>query len=162
MHEDTMMVAQLSIESYEKRKPTLDKANAAAAKKGLTLNKLGEACNLLNVRVGAILSGQAPLEKATQGKLESALGLSSGSLDPLCAMPVRWQAGAIYRLHEAIEVYAPAIQRWFNEEFGDCILSAIDFSITCQETVGKVGERRMQVILDGKALQYSQDEGWRP
>ncbi len=61
----------------------------------------------------------------------------------------------MYRLHEAIDVYAPAIQRWMNERFGDCILSAIDFTITVEETKGKAGERRMRIILDGKALEYS-------
>jgi cyanate lyase len=102
------------------------------------------------------------LEKASQDCLEHQLGLKADSLGPLRAPPVRWNAGAIYRLHEAVDVYAPAIQRWMNEQFGDAIMSAIDFVVIAEETKGSHGERRIRIIFDGKALPYSNDEGWRP
>lgn len=160
--ERTSVVDSLAIQSYEERKPALDMANRAAHAKGLTLEALGKACNLLPIRIGAILTGQAPLEKKTQDCLESQLALKPGSLAPLVPPPVRWQAGAIYRMHEAIEVYGPALQRWLNERFGDAIMSAIDFDILVEETVGKKGEHRIRIIFDGKALPYSTDEGWTP
>jgi cyanate lyase len=155
-------VDALAEASYQQRKQVLDVANEKARSKGLTLEALGKACNLLPVRIGAILSGQAPLEKQTQECLEKQLELKEGTLDVLRNPPVRWNAGAMYRLHEAIDVYAPALQRWMNERFGDAILSAIDFTITVEETKGSKGERRMRIILDGKALDYSTDAGWRP
>jgi cyanate lyase len=160
--DNTSVVDLLATDSYEQRKPTLDLANKAAYKKGLTLEALGKTCKLLPVRVGAILTGQAPLEKATQDCLEKQLDLKAGTLDPLAPPPVRWQSGAIYRMHEAVEVYGPTIQRWMNERFGDMIMSAIDFNITVEETKGSHGERRMRIIFDGKALPYSTDEGWKP
>jgi len=160
--DNTSVVDSLALNSYEQRKPTLDLANKAAIKKGLTLETLGTACTLLPVRVGAVLTGQAPLEKATQDCLEKQLDRKAGSLDPLAPPPVRWQSGAIYRMHEAIEVYGPAMQRWMNERFGDMIMSAIDFNITVEETKGSHGERRIRIIFDGKALPYSTDEGWKP
>jgi cyanate lyase len=156
------VVDALAEASYQERKQVLDAANQAARNKGLTLEALGNACNLLPIRIGALLSGQAPLETPTQKCLEKQLGLKAGTLDPLHAPPVRWNAGAIYRLHEAIDVYAPALQRWMNERFGDAIMSAIDFAITVEETKGSHGERRMRIIFDGKALPYATDEGWRP
>lgn len=156
------VVDDLAKESYEKRKPTLDLANKAAQAKGLTLEALGKACNLLPIRIGAVLSGQAPVEKNSQACLETQLGLSQGSLAPLLAPPVRWNAGAIYRLHEAVDVYAPGIQRWMNEHFGDTIMSAIDFVVVVEETKGSHGEKRIRIIFDGKALSYSNDEGWTP
>ncbi len=162
MDANTSVVGRLAQDSFDQRQPALDMANAAAAKKGLTLEAMGSACNLLPVRIGAILSGQAPLEKPTQDSLERLLDLKPGSLDSLSPSPVRWQSGAIYRLHEAIEVYGPSLQRWFNERFGDIIMSAIDFTITTEETVGSHGERRIRIIFDGKALPYSKDEDWRP
>ncbi len=158
----TSVVDSLALDSYEQRKPTLDLANKAAYKKGLTLEALGKACSLLPVRVGAILTGQAPLEKPTQDCLEKELDLKAGSLAPLAPPPVRWQSGAIYRMHEAIEVYGPAMQRWMNERFGDAIMSAIDFDVIVEETKGSHGERRIRIIFDGKALPYSKDEGWKP
>lgn len=156
------VVDALAEASYQERKQVLDAANQAARNKGLTLEALGNACNLLPVRIGALLSGQAPLETSTQKCLEKQLELKAGTLDPLHAPPVRWNAGAIYRLHEAIDVYAPALQRWMNDRFGDAIMSAIDFAITVEETKGSHGERRMRIIFDGKALPYTTDEGWRP
>ncbi|MBU7582989.1 MAG: hypothetical protein KAF91_08770 [Nostoc sp. TH1S01] len=156
------VVDALAEASYQERKQVLDTANQAAKDKGLTLEALGKACNLLPVRIGAILTGQAPLETPTQECLEKQLGLKAGILNPLRVPPVRWNAGAIYRLHEAIDVYAPTLQRWMNERFGDAILSAIDFTINVEETKGSHGERRIRIILDGKALQYSTDEAWRP
>ncbi len=158
----TSVVDSLALQSYEERKPVLDKANRAAHAKGATLESLGKSCKLFPIRIGAILTGQAPLEKNTQGCLETELGLKAGTLDPLVAPPVRWQTGAIYRLHEAIEVYGPSLQRWMNERYGDAILSAIDFNVQVEGYTGKKGEQRMRVILDGKALSYSGDEGWVP
>lgn len=155
------VVDALAETSYRERQQVLDAANQAARNKGLTLESLGKACNLLPIRVGALLSGQAPLEAPTQECLEKQLGLRAGLLNPLRVPPVRWNAGAIYRLHEAIDVYAPALQRWMNERFGDAIMSAIDFTITAEETKGSHGERRIRIILDGKALPYSTDEAWR-
>jgi cyanate lyase len=153
---------RLALESYVQRKPTLELANQAARTKGLTLEALGQACNLLPIRVGAVLTGQAPLEKALQMCLEDQLGLSPGAMTALTSPPVRWQTGAIYRMHEAVEVYGPALQRWFNERYGDAIMSAIDFNVTVEETKGAKEERRIRIVFDGKALPYSSDDGWRP
>ena len=159
---ESSVVDGLAHSSYHKRKPTLEKANEAAAAKGLTLEALGKACNLMPVRVGAVLTGQAPLEKKSQECLENQLGLKAGDLAPLSGPPVRWNAGAIYRLHEAVDVYAPAIQRWMNEHFGDAIMSAIDFTIDVKEAKGSHGESRIRIIFEGKTLPYSTDEGWAP
>lgn len=160
--DNTSVVDSLALNSYEQRKPALDLANAAAYKKGLTLEALGAACKLLPVRIGAVLTGQAPLEKATQTCLEKELDLKASTLAPLATPPVRWQSGAIYRLHEAVEVYGPSLQRWMNERFGDTIMSAIDFTVIAEETKGSHGERRIRISFDGKALPYSTDEGWKP
>lgn len=157
---ESSVVDSLAFRSYHQRKPTLDIANKAAAEKKATLESLGKACNLMPIRIGAILSGQAPLEKKTEDCLESQLGLKPGELAPLAEAPARWNVGSIYRLHEAVDVYAPAIQRWMNEHFGDTIMSAIDFAVIVEETKGSHGEKRIRIIFDGKALPYSSDEGW--
>ncbi len=146
-------------ESYDKRKPTLDIANKAAAKKGATLESLSKACGVMLIRIGSVLSGQAPLEKKLQGCLEENLGLSSGTLSPLNTPPVRWNIGSIYRIHEATDVYGPAIQRWMNEHFGDAIMSAISFTVEVEE--GKShGQKTIRIIYEGKALSYSDDAYW--
>ena len=159
---ESSVVDGIAYSSFHKRKPTLDIANKAASEKKVTLESLGKACNLLPVRVGAILSGQAPLEKKTEICLEKELGLKADELAPLAEPPARWNVGSIYRLHEAVDVYGPAIQRWMNEHFGDAIMSAIDFVVIVEETKGNHGEKRIRVTFDGKALPYSNDEGWSP
>ena len=159
---ESSVVDSIAYSSYHKRKPALEAANKAAAEKKATLESLGKACNLLPIRIGAILSGQAPLEKKTQDCLENQLGLKAGELAPLADPPSRWNVGSIYRLHEAVDVYGPAIQRWMTEHFGDTIMSAIDFTVVVQETKGSHGERRISITFEGKALPYSGDEGWRP
>ena len=65
-------------------------------------------------------------------------------------------------MHEAVDVYGPAIQRWMNEHFGDGIMSAIDFVVIVEEAKGSHGEKRIRITFDGKALPYSNDEGWAP
>lgn len=159
---ESSVVDGIAHSSYHKRKPTLDIANKAAAEKKATLESLGKACNLLPIRIGAILSGQAPLEKKTESCLEKELGLKAGDLAPLAEPPARWNVGAIYRLHEAVDVYAPAIQRWMNEHFGDTIMSAITFVVYVEEGKGSHGEKRIRITFDGKALNYSNDEEWAP
>jgi len=159
---ESSVVDGLAHSSFHKRKSTLEIANKATAEKKATLESLGKACNLVPIRIGAILSGQAPLEKKTEDCLENQLGLKPGELAPLADPPVRWNAGAIYRLHEAVDVYAPAIQRWMNEHFGDAIMSAIDFTVKVQETKGSHGESRISITFEGKTLPYSNDEGWVP
>lgn len=159
---DSSVVDSLAFSSYHKRRPTLEIANKAAAEKKATLESLGKACNLLPIRIGAILTGQAPLEKKTEDCLESQLGLKPGELAPLADPPARWNVGSIYRLHEAVDVYAPAIQRWMNEHFGDTIMSAITFVVYVEEGKGSHGEKRIRITFDGKALNYSNDEEWAP
>lgn len=156
----TSVVDQLALDSYNKRKAAIDIANQAARSKGLTLEALGKACKLMTIRIGAVLTGQAPLEKKSQECLEGQLGVKKGALGPLTAPPARWELGSIYRLHEAVEVYGPAIQRWMNEHFGDAIMSAIDFVVHVEEGKGSHGEKRILITFDGKALPYSNDEGW--
>jgi cyanate lyase len=159
---ESSVVDGIAYSSFHKRKPTLDIANKAAGEKKATLESLGKACNLMPIRIGAVLSGQAPLEKKSEGCLEKELGLKTGELAPLAEPPARWNVGSIYRLHEAVDVYGPAIQRWMNEHFGDAIMSAIDFIVIVEETKGSHGEKRIRISFDGKALPYSNDEGWSP
>lgn len=88
--------------------------------------------------------------------------MKPGELAQLADPPARWNVGSIYRLHEAVDVYAPAIQRWMNEHFGDTIMSAITFVVYVEEGKGSHGDKRIRITFDGKALNYSNDEEWAP
>ena len=71
-----------------------------------------------------------------------------GSLDS--AVPVD---PTIYRFYELIQVYGPTIKALIHEEFGDGIMSAIDFDMEIQRKADPKGDR-VVVTLNGKFLPY--------
>ncbi len=58
-----------------------------------------------------------------------------------------------YRLYEIVSVYGSAIKELIHEEFGDGIMSAIDFSMDIQREADPKGDR-VNVVLSGKFLPY--------
>jgi cyanate lyase len=59
----------------------------------------------------------------------------------------------IYRWYEIVNVYGSTIKELIHEEFGDGIMSAIDFSIDIQREPDPKGDR-VNVVLSGKFLPY--------
>jgi cyanate lyase len=57
----------------------------------------------------------------------------------------------IYRWYEIVSVYGTTIKELIHEEFGDGIMSAIDFSMDIQREADPKGDR-VQVVLSGKFL----------
>ncbi|MFZ6647013.1 cyanase [Undibacterium sp. TJN25] len=61
----------------------------------------------------------------------------------------------IYRWYEMVNVYGTTIKELIHEEFGDGIMSAIDFSMDIQRQADPKGDR-VNVVLSGKFLPYKQ------
>ena len=59
----------------------------------------------------------------------------------------------IARWYEIVSVYGTTIKELIHEEFGDGIMSAIDFSMDIQRESNPNGDR-VQVVLSGKFLPY--------
>ena len=59
----------------------------------------------------------------------------------------------IYRWYEVVNVYGSTIKELIHEEFGDGIMSAIDFSMDIQREENPNGDR-VNVVLSGKFLPY--------
>jgi len=59
----------------------------------------------------------------------------------------------IYRWYEIVNVYGSTIKELIHEEFGDGIMSAIDFSMDIQRQSDPKGDR-VNVVLSGKFLPY--------
>ncbi len=59
----------------------------------------------------------------------------------------------IYRFYEVLQVYGPAIKELIHEEFGDGIMSAINFRMDVKRVADPAGDR-VVVTLDGKFLPY--------
>jgi cyanate lyase len=59
----------------------------------------------------------------------------------------------IYRWYEIVSVYGTTIKELIHEEFGDGIMSAIDFSMDIKREPDPKGDR-VNVVLSGKFLPY--------
>ena len=59
----------------------------------------------------------------------------------------------IYRWYEMVSVYGTTIKELIHEEFGDGIMSAIDFSMDIVRQSDPKGDR-VNVLLSGKFLPY--------
>src|ERR1700733_15117955 len=59
----------------------------------------------------------------------------------------------IYRWYEVVNVYGSTIKELIHEEFGDGIMSAIDFSMNISREPDPKGDR-VHVVLSGKFLPY--------
>jgi cyanate lyase len=59
----------------------------------------------------------------------------------------------VYRFYEMINVYGDTIKELIQEEFGDGIMSAIDFSMDISRVADPKGDR-VQIVLNGKFLPY--------
>ena len=58
-----------------------------------------------------------------------------------------------YRFYELISVYGSTIKELIHEEFGDGIMSAIDFKMDLQRETDPNGDR-VNIVMSGKFLPY--------
>jgi cyanate lyase len=109
----------------------------------------------------AACMGQHPFDADTAGRLLALLEIDEpGAVARLGEVPNRGALDAvpptdptIYRLYEVLQVYGPALKALIHEDFGDGIMSAINFSLDL-ERVERDGEPRVRITLDGKFLPY--------
>jgi cyanate lyase len=59
----------------------------------------------------------------------------------------------IYRFYELVQGYGPTLKALINEEFGDGIMSAIDFSMEVEREPDPKGDR-VRITMSGKFLPY--------
>jgi len=109
--------------------------------------------------VGALL-GQMKLTKPQVANAAELFGLSKSEGAMLNEVPMRG-AGVpmpptdplIYRFYELVQVYGTTWKELIQEEFGDGIMSAIDFDMEIKRKEDPKGDR-VVVTLNGKFLPY--------
>ena len=109
--------------------------------------------------VGALL-GQMKLTKPQAAKAGELFGLSTAETAMLNEVPMRG-AGVpmpptdplIYRFYELVMVNGPAWKALIEEEFGDGIMSAIDFDMEIERLPNPKGDR-VKITMSGKFLPY--------
>jgi cyanate lyase len=133
---------------------------AARLTKGLTWQQLADAIGKPVVWTTAALLGQHPIPPDDGHKLGELLGLDESAVPVLAAVPMRGGLATavptdptIYRFYEALQVYGPAIKELIHEQFGDGIMSAINFSVNLEKKPHPAGDR-VVVTFDGKFLPY--------
>ena len=107
--------------------------------------------------VGALL-GQMKLVKPLAAKAAALFGLSPAEERMLNEVPHRGTPmpptdPLIYRFYELVMVNGPAWKALIEEEFGDGIMSAIDFHMTIERQPAPKGDR-VKVGMTGKFLPF--------
>jgi cyanate lyase len=107
--------------------------------------------------VGDLL-GQMKLPKPIAEKAAALFGLSDSERRMLNEVPMRGMSmpptdPLIYRLYELMMVNGPALKALIEEEFGDGIMSAIDFDLQLERVAHAKGDR-VQILMSGKFLPY--------
>ena len=59
----------------------------------------------------------------------------------------------IYRFYELVSVYGTTFKELIHEEFGDGIMSAIDFDMAMERVANPKGDR-VKITMSGKFLPY--------
>ncbi|BBX73314.1 cyanase [Mycobacterium shinjukuense] len=127
--------------------------------KGLSWARIAEAIGKDRVWTVAALLGQHPLSSADAATVAALLDLGDDAVTILQMVPYRGSDPSvsadptIHRFHEALSVYGPAIKELITEEFGDGIMSAINFRMSVERRPDPQGDRVI-VIFDGKFLDY--------
>jgi cyanate lyase len=107
--------------------------------------------------VGALL-GQMKLTKPLAEKAAALFALAESEKRmlnevPMRGMPMPPTDPLIYRFFELVMVNGPAWKALIEEEFGDGIMSAIDFDLKIDRLANPKGDR-VQFTMSGKFLPY--------
>jgi len=104
--------------------------------------------------------GQMAFNKAHAEKIGAIFGLSDEAVAWLQIAPYKGSLPTavptdplIYRWYEIVAVYGTTIKELIHEEFGDGIMSAIDFSMDISREADPKGDR-VKVVMSGKFLPY--------
>lgn len=137
-----------------------DRVLAAKQAAGLTWAQIAETLDRPKEWSTTALLGMHPMPADLAEKAGSLLDLEPADVARLQRTPYRLHEPelasdpTIYRFHEALAVYGPTIKELIHEEFGDGIMSAINFRLDVQRRADPGGDR-VVVTFDGKFLDYA-------
>ncbi len=129
-------------------------------RKNLTWAQLAEAAGQSKEWTTAALLGQMTLTAGQADKLGALLELPAEAVEMLQVVPYKGSLPTtvptdplIYRFYELVNVYGTTIKELIHEEFGDGIMSAIDFSMDITREPDPRGDR-VHIVMSGKFLPY--------
>lgn len=133
---------------------------AAKIRKGLKWSAVAEQLGLSKEWVTAGCLGQMTFDATQAGKLGALFDLPPEAIQLLQVVPYKGSLPTavptdplIYRFYELVSVYGTTFKELIHEEFGDGIMSAIDFRMDLQREADPKGDR-VQISMSGKFLPY--------
>ena len=133
---------------------------AAKVRKNLKWADIAKAIGLSKEWTTAACLGQMTFTKAQAEIVGKLFELSDEAVAWLQVTPHKGSLSSavptdplIYRWYEIVSVYGTTVKELIHEEFGDGIMSAIDFSMDIQREADPKGDR-VSVTMSGKFLPY--------
>ncbi len=138
-----------------------EKVEQVKAERGLTWKQIAEEISTGSpVLIAAALLGQMTLTPEEASKAAGLFSLTPEERDLLTRPPMRGSLASlpptdplIYRFYELLQVYGTTWKALIEEEFGDGIMSAIDFHVDLEREADPKGDR-VKLTLSGKFLPY--------
>ncbi|MBI4194934.1 MAG: cyanase [Betaproteobacteria bacterium] len=132
----------------------------ARIKKGITWARLSEVVGQSKEWTAAALLGQMQMTKEQAEAAGDLLDLPEDAVLLLQQAPYKGSLPTavptdplIYRFYELVSVYGTTFKALIHEEFGDGIMSAIDFKMDLKREPDPKGDR-VSVTMSGKYLPY--------
>jgi cyanate lyase len=129
-------------------------------KLNLTWKQLADAIGLSKEWTTAALMGQMTLSAEQASTIGGMLQLPPDAITQLQVVPYKGSLPTvvptdplIYRFYELISVYGTTFKALIHEEFGDGIMSAIDFNMEIKREADPKGDR-VNITMSGKFLPY--------
>ena len=133
---------------------------AAKRKKKLSYAAIAKKVGQSKEWTTAGLLGQMTFDSKQANAVGKLLGLSAEAVELLQVVPYKGSLQTavptdplIYRFYELVAVYGTTLKALIHEEFGDGIMSAIDFSMDIQREPDPKGDR-VRIVMSGKFLPY--------
>jgi cyanate lyase len=137
-----------------------EKIITAKVTKGLKWCDVAAKVGLSKEWVTAACLGQMTLSAEQAGVVAEIFGLSEEDKKWLMVTPYKGSLPTsvptdplIYRFYELVSVYGTTFKELIHEEFGDGIMSAIDFKMDLQREANPMGDR-VSIVMSGKFLPY--------
>lgn len=128
--------------------------------KGLKWCDVAAQVGLSKEWVTAACLGQMTLDKKQADIIGEIFGLTAEEKNWLMVVPYKGSLPTsvptdplIYRFYELVSVYGTTFKELIHEEFGDGIMSAIDFRMDMQREANPMGDR-VAITMSGKFLPY--------
>ena len=137
-----------------------EKIISTKVSRGLKWSEVAQKVGLSKEWVTAACLGQMTLNADQAAIVGDIFGLTVDERQWLMVPPYRGSLPTsvptdplVYRFHELVSVYGTTFKELIHEEFGDGIMSAIDFKMDLQREPDPHGDR-VSITLSGKFLPY--------